>query len=90
MGVEEAKHQLEMAERELRGCEANLHRASRASLDAEAARTSNDLHYRLRRKHGNDYRENLKDHYDFALRQFNYAKEQLEKAKEDYRTATEA
>ena len=86
--VEDAKDRLEWAERELRGCDAHLAQALSKWLDAQAAGGSNERHYRLRRIHGDDYREKLMKDKDSALRGLHDAQEQVKKAKADYDEAT--
>ena len=84
MDVSEAEFNMEMAFRRLSGCEAHLQRASAAYLDAEAARGDNRRHYRLRRKHGDNYRQQLTDQWKFAIQQHKEAQAQLDKATREY------
>ena len=87
MGVERTKEKLLAAEHNYRGCHAHVHRTSAAWLDAEAAASSNRRHYRLRRTHGDNYRQELKDAHQAALREFDEATVRLEKAKREHEEA---
>ena len=87
VNIEEAKLELDMAEREVRGCYGHLDRALTNWRDAEAARGDNDRHYRLRRIHGDDYRKKLTEVKDSALEACRRAEERLEKAKAAYGNA---
>ena len=90
MNVDEAKFELEMAERNRSGCYAYLDRAMAAWRDAEAARGSNERHYRLRRLHGDDYLQKLTDEKDSALRQCRDAKARRDRAQDAYEEAVSA
>ena len=90
MNVDEAKFELEMAERNLRGCYAYRDQAIAAWRDAEAARGSNDRHYRLRRLHGDDYLQKLTAEKGSAFRQCEDAEAQRGRAKEAYEKAVAA
>ena len=90
MNVDEAKFELEMAERNLIGCYAYQDQAIAAWREAEAARGSNDRHYRLRRLHGDNYLQKLIDEKDPAFRQCEDAEAQRDRAKEAYEKAVEA
>lgn len=81
MGVERTEQELRAAEYNFRGCEGHLHRSIAAWRQAQAADSSNKLYYRLRRTHGDNYRQKLKDAYESALREFDDARERLEKAR---------
>ena len=87
MNVEEAKKRLEMVESEKRGCEAHLDRTNRDWLDAQAARGSNERHYRLRSVHGDDYMKKFKEAREDALREFRRVCEREKKARADYKKA---
>ena len=87
MGVERTKEELLAAEHNYRGCESHVHRTGAAWLDAEAAVSSNRRHYRLRRTHGDNYRQKLKDAHQAALRAFAEATARLEKATREHEQA---
>ena len=87
MNVDEAKFQLEMAERNLRGCYAHLERALAAWRDGEAARGDNTRHYRLRRTIGDNYRQFLTDQKYSALKECRDAENWVARAKEALETA---
>ena len=90
MDIEEAKRRLEAAEHRLRGCNAELDRADREWATAQKARGDNRLHYRLHRRHGDDYMKMFKDDKDHALREFRSAQEERDKAEADYKRLREA
>ena len=90
MSLEKAKEELLAAEHNLRGCEGHLHRSIKAWHLAQAADSSNKLHYRLRRTHGDSYRQMAKDVYESALREFHEATARLEKAKRAHEEAMAA
>ena len=88
MDIEKAKFELEMAEREVRGCYAHLDGTLGNWRDSEAARGDNRWHYRLRGIHGDDYMKKLREEKDSALEACRRAEERLKKAKAEYDKAT--
>ncbi|MCY3669393.1 MAG: hypothetical protein OXH81_27380 [Gemmatimonadetes bacterium] len=85
MNLEEAEKRWEMAERKLRGCEAHLDRANKEWRFAEAARGNNKIHSRLKGTYGSDYMKKIKETREGALREFDRAREEEEKARADYK-----
>ena len=90
MDVDEAKLELEMASRNLQGCEGHLQRAAAKWMDAKAARGSNERHYRLRRRYGDNYLQQLTEEWESAREQFKEATTRLNKAREEYDKAVAA
>ena len=90
MDIEKAKRRLETAEHSLRGCYAELERAVGELAIARKASGDNRLHYRLHRRHGDDYMKMFKDDKDHALREFRSAQEERDKAEADYKRLREA
>ena len=88
MGVKSAEERLDLARRELNGCETHLHQANCNWLKAEKAQCSHKQHHRFRSKYGDDYLNKLTSDKDAALRQFNDAQKQFKKAQADYDKAT--
>ena len=89
MGAERTKEELLAAEHNFRGCEGHLHRSIKAWRLAQAAASSNKLHYRLRGTHGDNYRQELKNAYESALREFKEASARLERARREHEKAIE-
>lgn len=89
MDISEAKLKLDMAYRNLQGCESYLSQTYAAYRDAQAARGSNERHYRLRRIHGDNYRQKLEDQWESALQQFKDANARLNRATEKYEGAVQ-
>ncbi|MCY4528466.1 MAG: hypothetical protein OXD46_05470 [Chloroflexi bacterium] len=89
MEISEAKLELDMAYRNLQGCESYLSQTSAAYRDAQAASGSNERHYRLRRIHGDNYRLKLEDQWKSALQQFKDADARLNRAREKYKEAVQ-
>ena len=90
MGLEGTEEALRAAEYNYRGCEGHLQRSIKAWRLAQAAASSNKLYYRLRRTHGDNYRQKLKDAYESALQEFADASARLEKATRVHEEATAA
>ena len=88
MDIEKAKFELEMAERQVRGCYAHLAGALRNWRESEAARGDNRRHQRLKGIHGDGYMRKLREEKDSALEACRRAEERLKKAKADYDKAT--
>ena len=89
MNVEEAKKRLEIAEYQKGSCERHLNHASRDWIEAKAADGSNDIHYRLRRIHGDDYRKLRKEAWEYARKEFDRACKEEKKLREEYEKAVE-
>ena len=79
-----AKFRLESALRKLQGCESHVHQAFRDWREAQASRGDNNLYYRLRRRHGDDYMKIFENAKNSALKEFDDAKKELEQAQADY------
>ena len=90
MDIEQAKWKLESAERELRGCEGEVHRSSREWLKAERARGDNRMHSRLRGQYGDNYMQRLKNDWEGARRAFDRARTQRDIVKAEYDEAVAA
>ena len=87
MNVEEAESWVRAAERELHGCHVQLQTANDNWREAERARGSNKHHYRLRGRHGDNYRSKLKEDKDIALTNYHKAEAEVVKAKAAYEKA---
>lgn len=87
MNIDDAKWELDAAERNLRGCGNQVHRTSREWLKAEAARTDNRMHSRLRGQYEENYQRRLKEDWEGARKAFDRARAQRDKAKERYEKA---
>ena len=90
MGPERTEEELRAAEHNFRGCEGHLQRSIKAWRLAQAAGSSNKLHYRLRRTRGDNYRQQLKGAYESALQEFADARVRLEKATRAHKEAIAA
>ncbi|MCY4415604.1 MAG: hypothetical protein OXE87_04755 [Chloroflexi bacterium] len=87
MNIDDAKGELDSAERDLRGCENEVHRTSGEWLKAEAARGDNRMHSRLRGQYGENYLQRLKDDWEGARKAFSRAVERRDTAKAAYERA---
>ena len=91
MDVEQAKWELEAAERNLRGCANAVDRTSREWLKAERASSENRrMHHQLRGQYGDNYRQRLKNDWEGTRRAFDEAQAQRDQAEAKYDKAVAA
>ena len=90
MDADEAKFQLEMAERRLQGRENHIYRTGRDLARAEQAWDTNRGHSQLRQRYGMSYRQHFRDARDRAVRDFEKALALRDNAKEIYDQAVAA
>ena len=78
MDAEKAKQELEMAEYRKGLWERHLNQANQDWVIAQRSKNDNDLYYRLRREHGDDYMKKFREAKEHALKKFRSACEKVE------------
>ena len=88
MDARRAERNLETAKSAMRLAEGNFNHAEKDWFEAKDARGDNRLWYRLTRRHGHGVFREREDYFRRARKEYDDARERLEKAEADYRKVT--